>query len=118
MARLEYKDFMDKVKSLLGDRNDDEVLSFLQDCKDTITDDSDAGKYKTMYEEQLEANKKLDAEWRTKFTDAFYSSDTNINTNNNPNDNTTKDPNFDIRSEEEKKAETIKIDDLFTVVNE
>jgi hypothetical protein len=71
-----------------------------------------------MYEAEVEAKKKLDDEWRTKYKERFYSSDTNINNDNNKDnqDNTNKDPNFDTRSDELKKAESITIDDLFKPV--
>lgn len=109
MAKLTSDEFMKKVKTILADRDDDEALSFLEDCKDTITGEKDD--WKTKYEEVVKEKEELDKSWRTKYKERFYSTDTNINKDEN--DNTTKDPNFDERSEEEKKAETIKIDDLF-----
>lgn len=116
MAKLKPEEFMKAVQSIIGDRTDDDALKFLEDCKDTITEDKND--YKTMYEAEVEAKKKLDDEWRTKYKERFYSSDTNINNDNNTNnqDNTNKDPNFDTRSEELKKAESITIDDLFKPV--
>lgn len=110
MSKLSVEDFMKSAKAIIGDRTDDDALKFLEDCKDTITDEKDD--WKTKYEEQLEANKKLDTEWRQKYKDTFFSSDANNNNDNN--DNTHNDPNFDTRSEELKKAESITIEDLFT----
>ena len=116
MAKLKPEEFMNAVKAIIGDRTDDDALKFLEDCKDTITEDKND--YKTLYEAEVEAKKQLDDEWRAKYKERFYSSDTNINNDNNTNnqDNTKKDPNFDTRSEELKKAESITIDDLFTPV--
>ena len=116
MAKLTPNDFMKAVQGILGDRTDDDALKFLEDCKDTITEDKND--YKTMYEAEVEAKKKLDDEWRTKYKERFYSSDTNINNDKDKGnqDNTNKDPNFDTRSDELKKAESITIDDLFTPV--
>ena len=113
MAKLTPNDFMKAVQGILGDRTDDDALKFLEDCKDTITEDKND--YKTMYEAEVEAKKKLDEEWRAKYKARFYSSedDTNINNNTNNQDNTNNDPNFDTRSEAEKLAATITIDDLF-----
>lgn len=109
MAKLSTDEFMNKVKALLGDRDDDEALSFLEDCKDTITVEKDS--YKEKYEQAVKEKEELDKSWRTKYKERFYSTDTNIDKDKN--DNTDKDPNFDERSEEEKKAETITINDLF-----
>lgn len=109
MAKLSADEFMKKVQTVLGDRDDDEALSFLEDCKDTITGEKDDwhAKYDALAKEKDE----LDKSWRAKYKERFYSTDTNINNDNN--DNTDKDPNFDTRTEEQKKAETIRIDDLF-----
>lgn len=111
MAKLQADEFMKRVQSILKDRDDDEALAFLEDCKDTITEEKDD--WKAKYDELAKEKDELDKSWRTKYKERFYSSDTNINNNNDNNDNTKKDPNFDTRSEEEKKAETITITDLF-----
>lgn len=110
MSKLSHEDFMKSAKAIIGDRTDDEALKFLEDCKDTITVEKDD--WKSKYEEQLEANKKLDADWRQKYKDTFFSSDANNNNNDN-NDNTKNDPNFDTRTDAQKQAESITIDDLF-----
>ena len=116
MAKLKPEEFMKAVQTIIGDRTDDDALKFLEDCKDTITEDKND--YKAMYDAEVEAKKQLDDEWRTKYKERFYSSDTNINNDNNKDnqDNTNKDPNFDTRSEELKRAESITIDDLFQPV--
>lgn len=87
-------------------------LKFLEDAKDTITSEHDD--YKAKYEAEVEAKKKLDEDWRAKYKARFYLSDDDTNINNNSNkDNTKNDPNFDRRSDAEKLAESITIDDLF-----
>ena len=118
MAKLSPEDFMKVVQTIIGDRTDDDALKFLEDCKDTITEDKND--YKAMYEAEVEAKKKLDDEWRAKYKARFYSSedDTNINNNKNNQDNTNNDPNFDTRSEALKQAESITIGDLFKPVEE
>lgn len=111
MAKLTATEFMDKVKSIIGDRDDDEALNFLEDCKDTITEEKND--WKAKYEAEVEAKKQLDSDWRKKYKERFYSSDTNINDNKDNPDNTNKDPNFDTRSDAEKLADSISVDDLF-----
>lgn len=112
--KLTPDDFMKKVQTMLGDRDDDEALSFLEDCKDTIT--ADNIDYKEKYETAVKDKENLDKEWRTKYKERFYSADTNINKDKDKNDNTDKDPNFDDRTDEQKRAETITYDDLFKPV--
>ena len=114
MSKLSHEDFMKSAKAIIGDRTDDEALKFLEDCKDTITGEQDD--WKAKYEEQLEANKKLEEDWRKKYKDTFFSPDANNNNDNN--DNTKNDPNFDTRSEAQKQAESITYNDLFTPVTE
>lgn len=110
MSKLSADEFMNSVKELLGDRDDDIALKFLEDCKDTIAGEKDD--YKEKYETAIKEKEALDKEWRTKYKERFYSSDTN---SNNPKD---KDKNehehiMDERSDEQKKAESISINDLF-----
>ena len=114
MAKLTPNDFMKAVQGILGNRTDDDALKFLEDCKDTIT--SEHEDYKEKYEAVLKEKEELDKSWREKYTTRFYLDDTNINNNKDNQDNTNKDPNFDTRSEELKKAESITIDDLFKPV--
>ena len=111
MAKLTNKELIESFKKFIGDRTDDDAIKMLEDFTDTITDDGED--WKSKYEQKEEELKMLDESWRTKYKNRFYSSDTNIDKNNDKNDNTNKDPNFDTRSEEEKKAESITIDDLF-----
>lgn len=109
MAKKSLEELMKNAKNIIGERDDDEALSFLEDLNDTITEEKDD--YKEKYEKAVKDKDELDKAWRTKYKERFYSTDTNIDKDKN--DNTDKDPNFDERSEEEKKAETITINDLF-----
>lgn len=117
MARLTQKEFMDKVKAIIGDRDDDEVLSFLEDCKDTITADKD--EYKEKYETAVKEKEELDKSWRAKYKERFYSADDPSNEDKDKDKDKGKhtDP-FDTRSEEQRKAEETTIDSLFTEVQE
>lgn len=105
---------MDKLKSYIGDRDDDDTLSFLEDANDTITSMNDD--YKAKYETALKDKEELDKTWRAKYKSRFFD-DANINNNNtNNNNNDHIDNIFDERSEAQKQAESISIDDLFTEV--
>lgn len=115
MAKLSAKEFMDKAKLMVGDRTDDDALSFLEDVKDTITDEKDDWKVK--YETVLKEKEELDETWRKKYRDTFYSSDANTNNNETNNNNNNIDSLLDNRSEEEKRAQEITVDDLFATVD-
>lgn len=109
MSILSREEFMQSVKTIVGDRTDDEALKFIEDCNDTITDDKE--QWRAKYEAEVESKKELDESWRTKFKERFYSSDTNITTQTQPQPQN-NDP-FDTRTEEQKQAERVSIDDLF-----
>ena len=110
MAKLSSEEFMNSVKCIIGDRDDDEALKFIEDCKDTITGEHDD--WKAKYDEAVREKEDLDKSWRAKYKERFYSSDTNID-KNNPKDNNEHSDILDTRSDEEKKAESITINDLF-----
>lgn len=113
MSKLAPKDFMDKVKEVLGDRDDDLALSFLEDCKDTITEEKNDWKEK--YETVVKEKEELDKSWRTKYKERFYSSDnpSQDNDKDKEKDKGKKDP-FDTRSDAQREAEETTIDSLFT----
>ena len=101
---------MNAVKSIIGERDDDEALKFIEDCKDTITAEKDD--WKAKYDAVVKEKEDLDKSWRAKYKERFYSTEP-ISDNN-----TTKDTNehsnpLDTRTEEEKRAESITINDLF-----
>lgn len=114
MAKKTKEEIMTAVKSILGDRNDDEALSFLEDLSDTISDGENID-FKQKYEEQLEANKTLESNWRKKYTERFFSPDASHIDNNktNPanvnNDNDEDDP----KEKALEQANSVKFDDLF-----
>ena len=114
MSKLSRDDFMNKVKSIIGDRDDDEALAFIEDCNDTITEDKDD--WKAKYEEAIKEKEELDKSWRAKYKERFYSSDTNTHKDNDKDKDI--DSLLDNRSDEQKKAEATTIDSLFTVKGE
>jgi predicted RND superfamily exporter protein len=115
MAVLNKEDFMKQIKEFVGDKNDDVTLKFIEDANDTITSWNDD--YKAKYETAVKEKEDLDKEWRNRYKSRFFD-DTNINNNNNNNNTGTNNNNpFDERTEEEKKAESITVNDLFTEVD-
>ena len=112
MSKLTPKDFLEKAKQILGDRTDDEALSFLEDCKDTITDDKDGEDWKSKYDDLVKEKDELDKSWRQKYRDRFFSADNSqtdkdTNPSNRANDNTDE---VDL----EEEAKKVRFDDLFT----
>ncbi len=105
---------MTAVKDIIGDRNDDTTLSFLEDLSDTISEGENLD-YKQRYEEQLEANKTLEETWRKKYTERFFSPNASHNdlNENNP-ANTDKDKSSDTDEDDKlEHANKVTINDLF-----
>ena len=110
MAKLNAEEFMKSVQTIIGDRDDDEALKFIEDCKDTITGEKDD--WKAKYDEVVKEKDELDKSWRAKYKERFYSSEPISDNDKDKNKNEHMDlP--DERTDAEKKAESIKIDDLF-----
>lgn len=68
MAVLSYEELMAKAQGIIGERDDDEVLSFLEDMKDTVSasnTDTNNENWKKKYEEN-------DAKWRKTYRDTFF----------------------------------------------
>lgn len=124
MAKLTQKEFMDKVKVILGDRTDDDAISFLEDCKDTISSEGDD--WKTKYDEAVKEKDELDKTWRQKYTDRFFSSDdSHIDEDKDQHENNkrTNPANVDMNNvdeerEKQEQAEKVRIDDLFKPADE
>lgn len=110
--KLTPKDFMAKASAIIGDRTDDEALSFLEDCKDTITEDKDD--YKEKYEAAVKEKEELDKQWRTKYKERFYSSDDQPQDKDKDKGNGNKNPMFSDKSEAQITAENTTINSLFS----
>lgn len=123
MARLTQEEFMSKLKTIIGDRTDDEAISFIEDCKDTISEDKDD--WKSKYDDLLKEKNELDKTWRQKYTDRFFSSvshndddkDTHEN-NKKTNPASGKTDELDENEQKIEQAEKIRFDDLFKPVDE
>lgn len=116
MAKLTQSEFMNKVKAIIGDRTDDEAISFLEDCKDTLEGDKDD--WKSKYDEAVRAKEDLDKQWREKYTNTFFSPVSHNDNDNHENNNSTNPANVNrnnVDEEQEKleQAEKVRFDDLF-----
>ena len=65
---LTKDELMKKLSAIIGDRNDDDAITFIEDVSDTVdsfnkTKDTD---WKTKYEE-------LDKSWRERYKERFFS---------------------------------------------
>lgn len=71
--KLSKEELLEKVKTYVGDRTDDESLEIIEDISDSLESSESAEKIeeiKTEYESKL-AN--LDNEWREKYKARFFS---------------------------------------------
>ena len=101
MAVKTVDDLMNNLNTLLGERNDDESLEFIQDFTDTFADMSaHRGDYtKQQYDE-------LDANWRKRYRERFFSgasNDDNEFANNDQSDN-----------DDDDNSSRVQIKDLFS----
>jgi hypothetical protein len=120
MARLSQQEFMDSLKKVLGDRSDDDALKFIEDAKDTISEDKEDWKGK--YDELVKEKDELDKSWRQRYRDRFFNSDSSLDDDNkdtHENNNKTnparkKDEFVDEDAAKLEQAEKVRFDDLFT----
>lgn len=84
--KLSKEELLEKVKTYVGDRTDDESLEIIEDISDSFESSDSAEKIeeiKTEYESKL-AN--LDNEWREKYKARFFSKKDNSDDNSNSSD--------------------------------
>lgn len=91
MAKLTRADFMERLKTFLGEDTSDEALTLLEDANDSF-EEGDGVDWKQKYEDN-------DKEWRQKYKDRFF------------NKSEEDDKEDDIDQPEEKKS----FNDLFKV---
>ena len=69
MAQLNREDFMNRIKEIVGEADDDNALSFIADMTDTF----DAMSQPSGLQAELDAEKKAHAELRKKYKERFFS---------------------------------------------
>ena len=92
MAVRTREEIITQVRARIGEQTDDESIAFLEDITDTLSDletkaNGDGIDWKAKYEEN-------DSEWRKKYTERFYSSDQNIDIDDNKTYDTPKPKTF------------------------
>lgn len=92
MAKLSKDELLEKVRTYVGDRTDDETLAIIEDISDSF-DSSDAAEWRQKFEEN-------DKMWRDKYISRFFEK----------NDDGIEDP-TDEKDDEEKEYKTF--EDLF-----
>lgn len=101
MAVKTREELMESLNQIVGETPDDTTLEFMQDVGDTlaqITEQRDNEEWKQKYDN-------LDAEWRKKYRDRFFAG----NDNNVPLNGASE-----SEDDDEKRANSIQIKDLFT----
>lgn len=102
--KLSKEELLEKVKTYVGDRTDDESLEIIEDISDSFESSESAEKIeeiKTEYESKL-AN--LDNEWREKYKARFFSEkdkQDNDNSDDGDDDNDEKTEYSDLFEEKE-----------------
>lgn len=90
-------EIMEEIRTYIGDRSDDQTIALVENISDTIDDYAAHGDYDT----KLMA---VEAEWRRKYMERFFGGDKEE----------TAEVKEDDKTEENDKAEEIKIEDLYT----
>lgn len=107
MAILSKDDFFKKIQGIVGDDKTDDSIKFIEDMTDTYNDlvgkQGDGEDWKAKYEEN-------DKMWRERYTSRFF--DTEVKAEPLPT------PKIEEKTEEEVRAETVQIKDLFTTESE
>lgn len=98
MAQLNREDFMNRIKAIVGDADDDDALAFIADMTDTF----DGMSQSSDLQAELDAEKKAHADLRKKYKERFFSG----TPADKPNEQPPSDP-------ETPGAEEITFDDLF-----
>ena len=75
MAVKSREDILNAIRERVGEQNDDDTITFLEDVTDTLTDletraNGDGEDWKTKYEEN-------DASWRKRYAERFFSGEPN-----------------------------------------
>ena len=110
MARKLKAELLTAFTNIVGDNNSDDVLQFIEDLSDSLSDETTSDKdytaLKKDYDELKASYDKLDNDWRKKYRDRFTQPTTKED-EKGPEEKTDEE-------KEEERAETITIDDLFT----
>lgn len=81
MSVLKKSELMDKLKTIIGEKTDDETLAFIEDVNDTFDDKNKGGTSDEEWQKKLDENDKM---WREKYRDRFFKSsgtDEDVNKN-------------------------------------
>lgn len=67
---LDKTSLVNRIRDFIGDRDDDEAISFLEDVNDSVNDftKDNADDWKKKYEDN-------DASWRKRYRDRFFNND-------------------------------------------
>lgn len=102
--KLNREDFMSAISAIVGDRTDDEAISFVENMTDTFDAFGDSEKDKTIADLR-KSLEDTEQSWRKKYRDRFYSG---TDEEENPSNQTLEED-----KDEMIEAEEITIDDLF-----
>lgn len=107
MAKKTKTELLDAINALIGDRNDDAVISLLEDVTDTL--DAYAEDENINYKQRYEENDKA---WREKYISRFKGDAPTEKQKGAPEPNIT--PLDPLEAGQPPREQAIKINDLFT----
>lgn len=107
MSVLSKEDFMKKIQGIIGEDKSDEAIQLLEDITDTYNDLEAKQGDKENWKQKFEENDKM---WRDKYTSRFFDSAATVDP--------APVPKIEEKTEEEVRAESVQIKDLFTTEKE
>ena len=69
MAIRNKDELITAFSEIIGDRNDDTVLNFIEDISDTIADGNTD--YKVKYEQEVQRCQQIEDDWRKRYRERF-----------------------------------------------
>lgn len=97
--KLTKEQLLEKIKPIIGDSTDDNVLSLLEDINDTFNSSDED--YKVKYEEEVKGRAEDNKNWAVKYRDTFFNPKAkeeleNIDNNNDENEEDEKPLTFEM----------------------
>ena len=103
MSVLKKNELMEKLKTIIGDKTDDETIAFLEDVNDTF--DSKESNDNTDWKKKCEETEK---HWREKYRDRFFNK-----TVNDDEDDEEEEEQNKANENETKETEKLTFENLF-----
>ena len=108
MSVLKKNELMEKLKQFIGEKTDDETLTFIEDVNDTFDDKSKNENSEEDWKKKYEENDKM---WREKYRERFFNKDVD-------DDDDDDDGKEDVNKDDNTETKIEKFEQLFETKEE